>query len=275
MGCGHAVTQSANDGGSIQSPKRRTGGIRCHQLDRGEGNQFLENDLLGLKRVTLEKALHASTTHRRDYLNAYVADLATVVDLDVIRGRQDCHGRGIRSVVPGPLLGPDAERYGLNLTVVNEAVDPTFRFMTVDWDGQIRWNPSSSYAMQRLIGLKDRSRSPSPAIPTRPARVVTRSAGLAGPQSLPIGSISICSNTGPGWRSDAAVGKTMVSSQMIDRVAAKLSGKLYEVPSASSGSSKVCSTARLLGGEESAGASFVRLTAASGRPTRTELSQPC
>jgi phosphoglucomutase len=157
--------------------------------------------------------------------------------------------------------GPIAERYGLNLTVVNEAVDPTFRFMTVDWDGQIRMDPSSPYAMQRLIGLKDRFQIAF-ACDTDHDRhgVVTRSAGLLPPNHYLSVAIFYLLQHRPRWRSDAAVGKTMVSSQMIDRVAAKLKRKLYEVPVGFKWFVEGLLDGSLgFGGEESAGASFVRL----------------
>ena len=117
-----------------------------------KANEFLEAGLQGVKRIPFEKALRASTTHRHDYLNAYIADLANVVDMDAIRGAKLRIGVDPLGGAGVHYWGPIAERYGLNLTVVNEAVDPTFRFMTVDWDGQIRMDPSSAYAMQRLIG---------------------------------------------------------------------------------------------------------------------------
>ena len=226
-----------------------------------KANQFLENDLLGLKRVTLEKALHASTTHRHDYLNAYVADLANVIDMDAIRGAKIAMGVDPLGGAGVHYWGPIAERYGLNLTVVNEAVDPTFRFMTVDWDGQIRMDPSSSYAMQRLIGLKDRFQI-SFAFDTDHDRhgVVTRSAGLLAPNHYLSVAIFYLLQHRPRWRSDAAVGKTVVSSQMIDRVAAKLKRKLYEVPVGFKWFVEGLLDGSLgFGGEESAGASFVRL----------------
>ena len=226
-----------------------------------KANQFLENDLLGLKRVTLEKALHASTTHRHDYLNAYVADLATVVDMDAIRGAKLSMGVDPLGGAGVHYWGPIAERYGLNLTVVNEAVDPTFRFMTVDWDGQIRMDPSSSYAMQRLIGLKDRFQIAF-ACDTDHDRhgVVTRSAGLLPPNHYLSVAIFYLLQHRPRWRSDAAVGKTVVSSQMIDRVATKLKRKLYEVPVGFKWFVEGLLDGSLgFGGEESAGASFVRL----------------
>ena len=108
-----------------------------------------------MKRIPFEKALRASTTHRHDYLNTYISDLGNVIDMEVIRGAKIKLGVDPLGGAGVHYWGPIAERYGLNLTVVNEAVDPTFRFMTVDWDGQIRMDPSSPYAMARLIGLKD------------------------------------------------------------------------------------------------------------------------
>ena len=153
-----------------------------------KANEFLANGLLGVKRISFEKALRASTTHRHDYLNTYLSDLGQVIDLEAIReakitlGVDPLGGAGVHYWMPM------AERYGLNLTVVNEAVDPTFRFMTVDWDGQIRMDPSSSYAMQRLIGLKDRF-DIAFACDTDHDRhgIVTRSTGTAASQPLPGG----------------------------------------------------------------------------------------
>jgi len=121
-----------------------------------KANEFLENGLPGLKRIPFEKALRAPTTHRHDYLNVYIADLANVLDMEAIRSAKISMGVDPLGGAGVHYWRPIAERYGLNLTVVNEAIDPTFRFMTVDWDGQIRMDPSSSYAMQRLIGLKKR-----------------------------------------------------------------------------------------------------------------------
>ena len=157
--------------------------------------------------------------------------------------------------------GPIAERYGLNLTVVNDAVDPTFRFMTVDWDGQIRMDPSSPYAMQRLIGLKDRFEIAF-ACDTDHDRhgIVTRSAGLLPPNHYLSVAIFYLFQHRPKWSESAAVGKTVVSSQMIDRVTAKLGRKLYEVPVGFKWFVDGLLDGSLgFGGEESAGASFVRL----------------
>jgi phosphoglucomutase len=226
-----------------------------------KANAFLENDLLGVKRIPFEKALRAPTTHRHDFLNVYIADLANVIDMDAIRaaaigmGVDPLGGAGVH------YWGPIAERYGLNLTVVNEAVDPTFRFMTVDWDGQIRMDPSSPYAMQRLIGLKDRFEIAF-ACDTDHDRhgIVTRSGGLLAPNHYLAAAIFYLFQHRPHWPAGAAVGKTVVSSQMIDRVTAKLGRKLYEVPVGF----KWFVDGLLDGslgfvGEESAGASFVRL----------------
>lgn len=118
-------------------------------------NALLESGLDGVQRISLSKALKASTTHRHDYLSAYVADLGNVIDMDAIRGANLCLGVDPLGGAGVHYWGRIADHYGLNLSVVNKVVDPTFGFMTVDWDGQIRMGPSSSYAMQRLIGMKD------------------------------------------------------------------------------------------------------------------------
>ena len=188
-----------------------------------KANEFLENGLRGVKRIPFEKALRAPTTHRHDYLNAYITDLANVIDMDAIRGAKISMGVDPLGGAGVHYWGPIAERYGLNLTVVNEAVDPTFRFMTVDWDGQIRMDPSSPYAMQRLIGLKDRF-DIAFACDTDHDRhgIVTRSAGLLPPNHYLSVAIFYLFQHRPKWRKEAAVGKTVVSSQMIDRVTAKL-----------------------------------------------------
>ena len=224
-------------------------------------NVFLERGLQGVKRTAYERALRASTTHRHDYLNAYVSDLGRVLDMDALRGAN------IRMAVD-PLggagvhyWGPIAERYGLNLTVVNEVVDPTFRFMTVDWDGRIRMDPSSSYAMQSLIDLKDRF-DIAFACDTDHDRhgIVTRNAGLLPPNHYLSVAIFYLFQHRAKWSKDVAVGKTVVSSQMIDRVAARLGRKLYEVPVGFKWFVDGLIDGSLgFGGEESAGASFICL----------------
>jgi phosphoglucomutase len=226
-----------------------------------KANEFLENGLLGLKRIPFEKALRAPTTHRHDYLSAYIVDLANVIDMDAIRGARISMGVDPLGGAGVHYWGPIAERYGLNLTVVNDAVDPTFRFMTVDWDGQIRMDPSSPYAMQRLIGLKDRFQIAF-ACDTDHDRhgIVTRSAGLLPPNHYLSVAIFYLFQHRPKWRKEAAIGKTVVSSQMIDRVTAKLGRKLYEVPVGFKWFVDGLLDGSLgFGGEESAGASFARL----------------
>ncbi len=225
-----------------------------------KANEFLENGLSGVKRIPLEKALCAPTTHRHDYLNAYIADLANVLDMDAIRGAKISMGVDPLGGAGVHYWGTIAERYGLNLTVVNEAVDPTFRFMTADWDGQIRMDPSSPYAMQSLIGLKDRFEIAF-ACDTDHDRhgIVTRCAGLLPPNHYLAVAISYLFQHRPKWGKEAAVGKTVVSSQMIDRVTAKLGRKLYEVPVGFKWFVDDLLDGSLgFGGEESAGASFVR-----------------
>jgi phosphoglucomutase len=227
---------------------------------QAKANQFLEAHLERVKRIQFERALRAPTTHRHDYLNTYVDDLGNVIDMDVIRGAN------IRLGVD-PLGGagvhywkPIAERYGLNLTVVNEAVDPTFRFMTVDWDGQIRMDPSSPYAMQRLIEMKDRF-DLAFACDTDHDRhgIVTKSAGLLPPNHYLSVAVSYLFQNRSEWCKDAAVGKTVVSTRMIDRITAKLGRRLYEVPVGFKWFVDGLLDGSLgFAGEESAGASFVR-----------------
>jgi phosphoglucomutase len=226
-----------------------------------KANTFLESGLRGVKRIPVEKALSASTTHRHDYLDAYVSDLGNVIDMDTIRGAKISLGVDPLGGAGVHYWKPIAERYRLNLSVVNEAVDPTFRFMTVDWDGQIRMDPSSPYAMQRLIGLKDRFDIAFGCDTDHDRHgVVTRSVGLLPPNHYLSVAVYYLFQHRPKWRTDAAVGKTVVSSQMIDRVTAKLGRKLYEVPVGFKWFVDGLLDGSLgFGGEESAGASFVRL----------------
>jgi phosphoglucomutase len=261
---GIVVTPSHNpphDGGFKYNPP--TGGPAEHVITdwvETRANEFLANDLVGVKRMSFERALRAPTTHRHDYLKSYVADLANVLDMDAIRGAKVGIGVDPLGGAGVHYWAPIAEHYGLNLTVVNEAVDPTFRFMTVDWDGQIRMDPSSPYAMQRLIELKDRF-DIAVACDTDHDRhgIVTRSAGLLPPNHYLAVAIFYLFQHRPAWPSKAAVGKTVVSSQMIDRVTAKLGRKLYEVPVGFKWFVDGLLNSSLgFGGEESAGASFVR-----------------
>jgi phosphoglucomutase len=226
-----------------------------------KANELLASGLRGVSRVTYEKALRASTTHRHDYLDAYTKDLGEVIDFDAIRGAKIKLGVDPLGGAGVHYWGPIAERYRLDLTVVSEAVDPTFGFMTVDWDGRIRMDPSSPYAMQRLLGLRDRF-DIAFACDTDHDRhgIVTRSAGLLPPNHYLAVAIFYLFNHRPNWHAKAAVGKTVVSSRMIDRVTAKLGRKLYEVPVGFKWFVDGLLDGSLgFGGEESAGASFVRL----------------
>jgi len=226
-----------------------------------KANEFLETKLHGVKRVPIEKALRVDTTHRHNYLKAYVNDIGNVIDMDTIRGANISLGVDPLGGAGVHYWEPIAERYRLNLTVVNKVVDPTFRFMTVDWDGQIRMDPSSSYAMQSLINLKERF-DIAFACDTDHDRhgIVTRSVGLLPPNHYLAVAIFYLFQHRPEWGKTVAVGKTLVSSQMIDRVTAKLGRKLYEVPVGFKWFVDGLLEGSLgFAGEESAGASFVRL----------------
>ena len=225
-----------------------------------KANEFLRWALEGVKRVSFQKALQASTTHKHDFLRAYVDDLDSVVDLAAINdaniklGVDPLGGAGIDY---WPRI---AEQYGLDLTIVNKSVDPTFRFMTVDWDGKIRMDPSSPYAMQRLIGLKDKF-DIAFASDTDHDRhgIVTKGSGLLPPNHYLSVCVHYLFSNRKSWRENAAVGKTVVSSSMINRVCARLQRPLYEVPVGFKWFVEGLLAGRLgFGGEESAGSSFLR-----------------
>jgi phosphoglucomutase len=223
-----------------------------------QANGLLEAGLKGIARMDFAKARRAA--HAYDYLGTYVAELGNVIDLDVIRGA------GVRMGVD-PLGGAGvhywariAADYKLDLRVVNDAVDPTFRFMTLDWDGKIRMDPSSPYAMQRLIALKD-SYDVAFACDTDHDRhgIVTKSAGLMPPNHYLSVVIDYLFRQRAEWQPRAAVGKTVVSTAMIDRVTARLRRRLYEVPVGFKWFVAGLVSGDLgFGGEESAGASFLR-----------------
>jgi phosphoglucomutase len=227
---------------------------------QAKANDFLKAKLDGVQRLTLAKALAAPTTHKHDYLTAYVEDLGNIIDMEAIRAS------GIRFGV-NPLGGagvhywePIAERYGLNLEVVNDAVDPTFRFMTLDWDGKIRMDPSSKYAMSSLIALKDKF-DVAMACDTDHDRhgVVTRSVGLLPANHYLATCIQYLYSHRAQWGKHVAVGKTVVSSSMIDRVTAGLGRDLYEVPVGFKFFVDGLIDGKLgFVGEESAGSSFLR-----------------
>jgi phosphoglucomutase len=226
----------------------------------GKANELLQNGLNGVKRISLAKARLASTTHKHDYLHAYINDLANVIDLEAIRaaklklGVDPLGGAGVHY---WPVI---AEQYGLDLTVVNETVDPAFRFMTVDWDGKIRMDPSSPYAMQKLLGLKEKF-DIAFACDTDHDRhgVVTKGAGLLPPNHYLSVCIHYLFQNRPKWGKKVAVGKTAVSSSMIDRVTAELGRRLHEVPVGFKWFVDGLLAGSLgFAGEESAGASFLR-----------------
>ncbi len=262
---GIVITPSHNppeDGGfKYNPPHGGPAGSDVTGVIESGANRLLAEGLAGVKRVPYQQALHASTTHRHDFLSAYVDDLENVIDVSSIRGA------GLRVGVD-PLGGAGvhywgriAERYGLNLTVTNVEVDPTFRFMSVDWDGRIRMDPSSPYAMQSLIGLKDKF-DVAVACDTDHDRhgIVTKSVGLLPPNHYLAACIQYLFSHRPAWSRDAAVGKTVVSSSMIDRVAASLGRKLYEVPVGFKWFVEGLLNSSLgFVGEESAGATFLRM----------------
>ena len=224
-------------------------------------NELLRPGAAGVKRTSYAAARRAATTHSHDYVKNYVDDLGNILDMNVIRDskiRMGVDPLGGAGVHYWPRI---AERYALDLTVVNDAVDPTFRFMTLDWDGKIRMDPSSSYAMQRLIQLKDRY-DIAFACDTDHDRhgIVTPSSGLMPPNHYLSAAIDYLFKFRSGWRADAAVGKTVVSSAMIDRVGRRLKRSVYEVPVGFKWfvSGLVDGTLGF-GGEESAGASFSRI----------------
>jgi phosphoglucomutase len=227
---------------------------------QSKANEFLRGKLAGVKRMLFAQALRASTTHRYDYLRTYVGDLESVIDMGAIRdaklrlGVDPLGGAGVHY---WPLI---AERYGLDLTVTNGSVDPTFRFMTVDWDGKIRMDPSSPYAMQGLIGLKDKF-DIAFASDTDHDRhgIVTKSSGLLPPNHYLSACIHYLFGNRNSWGKGVAVGKTVVSSSIIDRVSERLNRNLYEVPVGFKWFVEGLLGGRLgFAGEESAGSSFLR-----------------
>src|SRR6266853_5115850 len=223
-------------------------------------NAFLEDGLRGLQRISYHRAHKAACVHRHDYIGPYVADLANAIDMEAIRasgvkiGIDPLGGAGVH------FWQPIIERYGIAATIVSDTVDPTFRFMTVDWDGKIRMDCSSPYAMARLIGMRDKF-DVAFANDTDADRhgIVTHSNGLMNPNHYLAAAIAYLFENRPGWSKNSAVGKTIVSSAIIDRVATKLGRKLVETPVGFK-----WFVDGLIGGsfgfagEESAGASFVR-----------------
>jgi phosphoglucomutase len=223
-------------------------------------NELLSADLAGVKRVAYDKARHRPTTHAYDFVASYVKDLGTVVDMDVIRSA------GLRIGVD-PLGGasvglwhPIAEHYGIEVQIVSDAVDPAFGFMPLDWDGKIRMDCSSPYAMAKLVELKDRFDVAFGNDPDSDRHgIVTPTAGLMNPNHYLAAATLYLFTHRPGWRADAAIGKTVVTSSVIDRVARKLGRAIVEVPVGFKWFVPGLLEGTLgFGGEESAGASFLR-----------------
>jgi phosphoglucomutase len=261
---GVVITPSHNppeDGGFKYNPPN--GGPADTDVTAGierAANGFLEDGLRGVKRIPYDRARKAACVHRYDYIAPYVADLADVVDMEAIRSS------GVKIGID-PLGGaavrywqPIIERYGIAATIVSDAVDPTFRFMTLDWDGKIRMDCSSPYAMARLIGMRDRF-DVAFANDTDADRhgIVTRSGGLMNPNHYLAAAIAYLFEHRPQWRQDSAVGKTIVSSAIIDRVANKLGRRLVETPVGFKWFvDGLIDGSFGFAGEESAGASFLR-----------------
>ena len=261
---GVVITPSHNppaDGGFKYNPP--SGGPAAPETTKriqDRANELLRDGLRGVKRMPAARALRAETTHMHDYITPYVADLKQVIRMDAIAtsrvkiGADPMGGAGVA------FWGPIAEMYGLDIEVVNPVVDPTFSFMTVDWDGKIRMDCSSPYAMASLIGLKDRF-DIAFGNDTDFDRhgIVAPSVGLLNPNHYLAVAIWYLFRNRPGWRPDAAVGKTLVSSSMIDRVAASLGRTLAEVPVGFKWFvDGLLDGSFGFGGEESAGASFLR-----------------
>ncbi|MDX1547123.1 MAG: phosphoglucomutase (alpha-D-glucose-1,6-bisphosphate-dependent) [Rhodothermales bacterium] len=261
---GVVITPSHNppdDGGFKYNPPSGgpAGGEITGRIER-RANAILEAGLAAVRRIPYERALRAGTTHTHDFVTPYVDDLAAVLDLDAVRAE------GLRLGVD-PMGGagvgywdPIADRYGLDLTVVNRRVDPSFAFMTVDKDGKIRMDCSSPHAMAGLIGLKDDFDVAFGNDPDFDRHgIVTRSAGLMNPNHYLAVAVEYLFQHRAGWREDAAVGKTLVSSSMIDRVAKSLGRRLAEVPVGFKWFvDGLVDGSYGFGGEESAGASFLR-----------------
>jgi phosphoglucomutase len=262
---GIVITPSHNppdDGGfKYNPPDGGPAGTIVTNWIEDKANELLRDNILQVKRSPFDKALHAITTHTYDYVTSYVNDLENIIDMNAIRnskikmGVDPLGGAGVH------YWEPIAERYHLDLTVVNKIVDRTFSFMTVDWDGQIRMDPSSPYAMQSLIKMKDKF-DISFACDTDHDRhgIVTKSSGLLNPNHFLSVAVHYLLQNRPQWKNTAAIGKTVVTTQLIDRITEKSGRKLYEVPVGFKWFvDGLLDRSLCFGGEESAGASFSRL----------------
>ncbi|SHK61468.1 phosphoglucomutase [Marinobacter antarcticus] len=261
---GIVVTPSHNppDNGGFKYNPPNGGPADKHITDTIEkmANALLEKDVAGVRRMPYDRALQAATMHRHDFLTTYIADLGQVIDMDAIRaahvrmGVDPLGGAGVH------YWARIADHFRLDLTVVSDVIDPTFGFMTVDWDGKIRMDPSSPYAMQRLLELKDRYDIAFGCDTDHDRHgIITPQAGLLPPNHYLAVAIDYLFSHRPEWSKRAAVGKTVVSTGLIDRVSARLGRKLVEVPVGFKWFSAGLFDGSLgFGGEESAGAAFLR-----------------
>ena len=261
---GIVITPSHNppeDGGiKYNPPEGGPADPKTTKVIQQRANEILGDGLNGVKRIPFEKALNAESTKEYDYITPYVEDLENVIDMEVIAREKLKIGVDPLGGAAVDFWDPIAERYGFSIEVVNRAVDPTFSFMTLDKDGKIRMDCSSPYAMAGLIKLKDKF-DIAFGNDTDVDRhgIVTKGAGLLNPNHYLAVAIWYLFQNRPGWRKDAAVGKTLVSSSMIDRVAAHLGRKLYEVPVGFKWFvDGLLNGSYGFGGEESAGAAFLR-----------------
>jgi len=277
----HAVVKHNRGGGTnradgiVMTPSHnppRDGGFKYNPPNGGPAGQditdsiqatanaYLESALHGVRRMPHAQALRAVTTHHHDFLGNYVGDLEHAVDMDAIRGAKLRIGVDPLGGAGVHYWSAIAERWKIELTVVSQQVDPTFSFMTLDWDGQIRMDPSSAYAMQSLVAIKDRF-DIAFACDTDHDRhgIVTATVGLLAPNHYLAVAIDYLFRHRPQWSPTAAVGKTVVSTELIDRVSASLGRTLYEVPVGFKWFSQGLLEGSLgFAGEESAGATFLR-----------------
>lgn len=261
---GIVITPSHNpprDGGFKYNPTN--GGpadVDITNWVQDRANSLMDNANRDVKRIAYDKAIQSSTTHRKDLSKPYIDDLASVIDIDAIRSAKLRSGADPLGGASVGYWQPIAEKYGLDITVVNKAVDPTFSFMTVDHDGQIRMDCSSPHAMAKLIALKDQYQIAFGNDPDSDRHgIVTPSVGLLNPNHYLAAAIRYLYTHRPNWPKEAGIGKTLVSSGIIDRVAASLGRKLVEVPVGFKWFVDGLFNGTIgFGGEESAGASFLR-----------------
>ncbi|PUA27123.1 MAG: phosphoglucomutase, alpha-D-glucose phosphate-specific [Cellvibrio sp. 79] len=228
---------------------------------QARANELLENNLQGVKRIDYQQAIKLATTHNFDYINHYVSDLYNVIDVEAIRGANVHIGADPLGGAGVNYWSAIADRYQLNLKVLNTAVDKTFSFMTADWDGKIRMDPSSAYTMQGMVERRNLFDVAFACDADHDRHgIVTPSAGLLPPNHYLAVAIEYLFQHRPQWKADTAIGKTVVSSAMIDKVAQKLGRRLYEVPVGFKWFAPGLFDGSLgFGGEESAGASFLRI----------------